>query len=171
MRASPPFATVAPGSDYTIRVARVERTSIMGEESYRVLIDEVPMAAQQDGQVRLTVRYSLPVFIRSAAARPAEAAWRIERTGSDLRLIVVNRGERHLRVASLALVDGQGRRISVAQGLAGYVGAGRLRSWSVTLPTAFGNVTLRAAYLSEAGPQSLEVSESPGAAAIASAGH
>ena len=169
VRASPPFATIAPGSDYTIRVARVERTAVVGEEAYRVLIDEVPPAAQYDGQIRLTVRYSVPVFVRSAKARSGEAAWRIERAGTDLYLVVVNRGERHLRVASLALVDGEGRSISVAPGLAGYVGAGQSRSWPVALPVALGKAPLHATYLTEAGPQRLDVTMSADATAITSA--
>ena len=40
--ASPPFAAIGPGRDYTVRVVRVGQRPVQQEESYRLLIDELP---------------------------------------------------------------------------------------------------------------------------------
>jgi fimbrial chaperone protein len=60
--ASPPAAKLAPKSNYVVRVVRVTKRPVSGEESYRVLIDQLPEGAQQKGNaVNLLVRYSIPV--------------------------------------------------------------------------------------------------------------
>lgn len=37
---SPPAARLKPGADYTVRVVRVSRAAVRGEESYRVIVDQ-----------------------------------------------------------------------------------------------------------------------------------
>ena len=70
--ASPPAVTLAPKGNYVARVVRVSKRPISGEESYRVLIDQLPEASQQRGNaVKLLVRYSIPVLLRRLrTARP-----------------------------------------------------------------------------------------------------
>ena len=41
---SPPAATLLPATEYVVRVVRVARQPVAGEESYRILVDEVPDA-------------------------------------------------------------------------------------------------------------------------------
>src|ERR1700736_5594855 len=40
--ASPPFVTLAPGADYVVRVVRVSKQPVREEESYRVVVDQLP---------------------------------------------------------------------------------------------------------------------------------
>ena len=47
--ASPPAVTLAPKGNYVARVVRVSKRPISGEESYRVLIDQLPAPRQQRG--------------------------------------------------------------------------------------------------------------------------
>src|ERR1700737_2550394 len=61
--ASPPAVTLAPKANYVARIVRVTKRPIGGEESYRVLIDQLPAPTQKRGNaVNLLGRYSIPVF-------------------------------------------------------------------------------------------------------------
>ena len=39
---SPPFATLGPGGSHMVRVVRVSKRPVVGEEAYRLLLDELP---------------------------------------------------------------------------------------------------------------------------------
>src|SRR5690606_36206169 len=39
--ASPPLIEIAPGSDQVVRLVRTERNAVQGEQSSRILIDEI----------------------------------------------------------------------------------------------------------------------------------
>jgi P pilus assembly chaperone PapD len=45
--ASPPAVTLAPGADYVVRVVRVSKQPVHGEESYRVIVDQLPRTGRQ----------------------------------------------------------------------------------------------------------------------------
>ena len=61
--ASPPLASLRPNTDYTVRVVRTKKEPVAKEESYRLLIDELPSAAGSQGTaVNIALRYSMPVF-------------------------------------------------------------------------------------------------------------
>ena len=58
-----PMVTVRGGTPSTVRLVRVSKAPVSGEETYRLLIDEIPDRKNlQAGTVALHVRQSLPVF-------------------------------------------------------------------------------------------------------------
>jgi fimbrial chaperone protein len=60
--ASPPITKLAPGTENLIRVVRVSKKPVQGVEAYRLLIDELPDAANKvPGQVNVMIRHSIPV--------------------------------------------------------------------------------------------------------------
>lgn len=60
--ASPPVTTLKPGTENSIRVVRVSKKPIVGTESYRLLIDQLPEAGgKTPGQVSVMIRHSIPV--------------------------------------------------------------------------------------------------------------
>jgi fimbrial chaperone protein len=60
--ASPPITTLKPGTENSIRVVRVSKKPIVGTESYRLLIDQLPDAGRKKaGQVSVMIRHSIPV--------------------------------------------------------------------------------------------------------------
>jgi fimbrial chaperone protein len=63
--ASPPAVKLVAGKKSVIRIVRMIKSPAVTEESYRLIVDEVPKPpkAQQAG-VGFTVRYSIPVFFR-----------------------------------------------------------------------------------------------------------
>lgn len=61
--ASPPMATLAPGSENLIRVVRVSHRPVVGQERYRLIIDQLPKAGSgRTGTVNILVRHAIPVY-------------------------------------------------------------------------------------------------------------
>ncbi|MDK9697150.1 MAG: fimbria/pilus periplasmic chaperone [Siculibacillus sp.] len=119
---SPPMITLTPRTDYVVRVVRQTRRPALGEESYRLLVDELPDPAMRaPGTVALLIRQSIPVFFAAPGRSPPNVGWRLVQSGREKSLEATNRGDRRLRVADLAIVDGHGNRVSFGPGLKGYV--------------------------------------------------
>lgn len=120
--ASPPIATLRSGHSQTVRIVRVTKSPLQGEESYRVLVDEIPDRKRtRRNAVTLAVRHSIPAFFGEASTRPDSLQWTIERAGDSLSCVVRNMGEQRVRVASLELRNTAGQTISRREGLVGYV--------------------------------------------------
>jgi P pilus assembly chaperone PapD len=120
--ASPPFVTRAPGTDYVVRVVRVSKQPVREEESYRVIVDQLPSAiGSQNRSVNVLIRQSIPVFFRLRDPRPASVSWTVRHEANKLVLTANNTGSQHLRIASLRLRNSAGTTISYGNGLAGYV--------------------------------------------------
>ena len=74
--ASPPSVTLTPKGQYTARVVRVSKQPVTGEESYRLLVDQLPdLSQQKNGAVNLLVRYSIPVFFGAPDKKSPTVAW------------------------------------------------------------------------------------------------
>jgi|RhiMethySRZTD1v2_1073278.scaffolds.fasta_scaffold19885_2 fimbrial chaperone protein len=139
--ASPPIAKLAPKVDYTVRLVRMNKSPVSNEETYRLLVDELPDAANQRNRaVNLLLRYSIPVFFYPAAGRPPTLTWSVEHSAGKLAVVAKNSGDRHLRISNLKLRDDKGGSISFGEGLTGYVLGGSTRRWVV----ASGKGTLNA---------------------------
>ena len=130
--ASPPSIRLAPHSDYVVRVVRVSRKPIIGEESYRVIVDQIPSLHRPSSRaVEVLIRQSIPVFFRAKDIAPAQVAWRVQRTNQTLIVTGSNAGGEHLRIASLRLRASGGTTVSLGNGLAGYVLGRTARSWMI----------------------------------------
>ncbi len=137
--ASPPVARIAPGSSYTIRIARTVGAAAAGsEKSYRLWVDELPPAAlsrAEGGQVDVRLRFDLPVFFHSAGSSPT-LSWSSRKAGDDLVLEATNSGSGHARIEALELRTGSDE-VSFGEGLNGYVLANSTRRW--TAPSGSAN--------------------------------
>jgi fimbrial chaperone protein len=128
--ASPPAATLTPHQDYVVRLVRVAATPVDGEETYRLLVDEVPQAPTGTGGiVNFVVRYSIPVFFAQTGVAP-DLAWTTSWGDNRLTLTVRNQGASHVRIAGLKIESPSGASISFGQGLVGYVLAHSTMHWS-----------------------------------------
>ena len=79
---SPPEVTLAPQINYVVRVVRVSKQPVHGEESYRVLVDQLPSNPRlSNPTVRLLIRQSIPVFFRARQVSPPEVSWSLSRKG------------------------------------------------------------------------------------------
>lgn len=133
---SPPFATLKPDSDYTVRVVRISKTPMERQEAYRIFADQLPAPGTSgDATVRLLIRYSIPVFFSPASVPPAKVDWSVAIRGNNLALRAVNTGGDRIRVSHLSLAAGD-HVTDIAAGLAGYVLAGSAMSWQMPITSA-----------------------------------
>ena len=127
---SPPVVGLLPGAEQVVRVLRVGKRPVSGEESYRVLIDELPDSAhRRDGRVKILLRHSLPVFFAEPNLSHARVSWSLLQQGDAWFLEGVNAGSRRLRMANLAIKDASGRSLVQRSGLLGYVLPGTTARW------------------------------------------
>jgi|GEM_PF-132577 len=165
---SPPLVTIEPGKRQLLRLVRVLEVPEGQETAFRILIDELPEAqprvadsatsaqAPKDAQmgVQLRMRYSLPLFVHGKGLRAHREAhkpsprqdlqWKLTQAGNDAWIEVQNNGQQHARLTAVDL-EHQQKRYSIAEGLLGYVLAGKTMRWRVTtrIP-ANGPITLHA---------------------------
>ena len=129
---SPPMMTLTPNTEYVVRVIRVATHPVNAEESYRVLVDELPDPAQRrNGVVSLVVRQSIPVFFANPDATPASVTWSIKRGPNSYIVSAANAENKRLRVSMLRLANRQGTSLAQSAGLVGYVLGGSQVSWSI----------------------------------------
>ena len=136
--ASPPAANLKPDTDYTVRIVRVDRSPIAGEESYRLLVDQIPDSAQlKAGAVNLAIRYSIPVFF-SNSPQAAKVSWSITEKAGHIQLMAINSGQQRLKITNLTLTNSRGQVLNFGNGLLGYVlGGGSQEFNSHVLPASY----------------------------------
>lgn len=129
--ASPPITTLLPGGENLIRIVRTVKQPVQGEESYRLVVDELPdPSRRQAGTVTLVVRHSIPVFFAQPDAPGASPTWSVERRRGGYVVTVRNDGAKRLKVSNLALSSG-GTVVAQREGLIGYVLGNSSVSWFV----------------------------------------
>nr|WP_255783986.1 molecular chaperone [Lysobacter chinensis] len=137
---SPPMVEIAPGGRQLVRVVRTAPPPVDVETGYRIIVDEIPVARDGDGQepspqagLRFVMRYSIPLFLappQPDAPMPSLHA-HVVGDGRERFIEIRNDGQGHAQVADLAFVGADGRRTVVAPGLSGYVLPGRNRRWKL----------------------------------------
>jgi len=139
--ASPPIVKLAPHADYTVRVVRTSKQPVHGEESYRVVVDQLPEARRQtEDTVAILIRQSIPVFFRAPELRKASVTWSITRERGAIVARATNSGDERLRIAGLRLRDKAGSTIGFGNGLVGYVLGQSTMNFNVAKPPpGFGN--------------------------------
>ena len=129
---SPPFVEIRPGASAVVRVVRIAKTPVASEESYRLLLDELPNApAAKGANVQIVMRHSVPVFFSGTNVAPPQLSLSARQSSGKLNLIVQNKGGSHLKLWNMSAKDSAGRAVSFGNGLNGYVlasGANRFTS-------------------------------------------
>lgn len=130
---SPPMLELAPGAQQLVRIIRLGPPPADVETSYRLIVDELPVA--QAGETRpglqFVLQYSVPVFLMpqgDAAIMPALRT-RLARDGDRSFIEIDNTGKHHAQVAELGYVAADGERHPIAAGLSGYVLPGKTKRW------------------------------------------
>lgn len=130
--ASPPIASIPANGEYHVRIMRTLRTPVLGEENYRLVVDELPdINRQRNGVVAIVMRYIIPVFFLSADASQPKLSWSMVKRSGKVFLAAANSGDKESRIADLSL----GEKV-VAKGLAGYVLGHSTKVWAMNGLTA-----------------------------------
>ncbi|NTF45675.1 pilus assembly protein [Rhizobium sp. AC27/96] len=150
--ASPPSAKMSPNGQYVVRVVRTSKAPVRAEESYRVIVDELPDATRaRAGTVTLIMRHSIPIFFKKADVKPADVSWNISRQGNGLFLTGKNNGESRFRLSNVTLVQGA-TKIGGRSGLVGYVLSGATMQWPITTAKSVSGTAITLQGQSDLGP-------------------
>ncbi|RUV68975.1 MAG: molecular chaperone [Mesorhizobium sp.] len=129
--ASPPITTLRPGGENLVRIVRTSKRPVDGEESYRLVVDELPDPSRRvAGTVVLVVRHSIPVFFATTDAPGASPSWSVQQRRGGYLVTVRNRGSMRLKISNLALSSG-GRAVARREGLVGYALGNSTAKWFV----------------------------------------
>lgn len=137
--ASPPMVVIPSQAEQLVRVVRTKREPADHEQSYRLLIDELPppqgaaTPGEVSGGVNFRLRYSIPVFVPMAGA-PAEAKliWSLRQHDGGWYLAASNQGSSHAQLSVVRLLGSNGESFEVSAGLLGYALAGSGREWRLS---------------------------------------
>lgn len=125
--ASPSITEIKAGDRQLIRVLRMNMQNAGTEQTYRLLVDELPKTNQVNQQtgLQLLLQYSIPVFVQANEITPAKngltSLAQVSFHYQNQQLIVKNNGSRHIRLSELTYVNPNGEKIPLINGLMGYV--------------------------------------------------
>ena len=130
---SPPLTRLLPGQPYIVRIVRVSKQPVNGEEAYRLLVDEIPNASDPAPSygARFAIRQSIPVFFTVPAAVP-KLTWGATIKNGKILLQARNEGSKRMRIFALKVTNSAGDVISVGKGFAGYVFGHSTEQWTLT---------------------------------------
>jgi len=148
---SPPITNIEAGSTQTFRlVLRVPAEH--DEAGYRLLLDQLPPPAMA-GEIRIALRFSIPVFAEPDNIVGAHVTWRVNTGPNGAILVGANQGSRHIRVLNPVLISASGQRISVKPGQMPYILPGAQHDWPLaTGVNLIPGSTLHLVATSDAGP-------------------
>lgn len=124
--ASPPIVEIPAGGEQLVRLVRPVAAAVDAEMAFRVVVDELPGDAAEDG-VTVRMRFLIPAFVR--ASDPAPTTLQCQLDGAALAC--QNSGGRAAQLGASRLVDAGGRAVELSKGLLGYVLAGSTRRFSL----------------------------------------
>ena len=128
--ASPPIMEVAPGATQTVRLVRRNAAPGALEQTYRILIDEIPKTDAAASGVAIRLQYSVPVFVLPAGDSAApRLAWTLKKADGAWFLEARNDGALHAQIGATTLRGANGKELELGKGLLGYALPGRTRRW------------------------------------------
>ncbi|MGK7248113.1 fimbrial biogenesis chaperone [Acinetobacter oleivorans] len=133
---SPPFLKLQPNDSYNLRVVRINPAPISGEQTYRIIIDELPKPIDNrkvDQGVNVLLRSSLPLFVVNKDAI-TKLTWSIQQEQNNSSLIINNVGNRHALLSNLTLVDTTANKSYAIKvnTVNGYILAGKARNFNIS---------------------------------------
>ena len=130
---SPPLTQLLPGQPYIVRIVRVSKLPVNGEEAYRLLVDEIPSASDLSPTygARFAIRQSIPIFFTVPAAAP-KLTWGATLKNGKILLQARNEGSKRMRIFALKVTNSTGDVISIGKGFAGYVFGHSSEQWTFT---------------------------------------
>jgi fimbrial chaperone protein len=129
---SPPLARIAPGASQVVRLI-LRMTPETKEETYRILIDQVPPPAEP-GVVHLVLRLSIPIFAPPPIRSFSDVQFHLERDADHIYLVAMNTGNLHDVIRNIALTTSDGRKLEPESGGATpYILSGATRRWRFVL--------------------------------------
>jgi len=133
---SPPFLKLQPNDSYNLRVVRINPAPVSGEQTYRIIIDELPKPIDNrkaDQGINVLLRSSLPLFVVNKDAI-TKLTWSIQQEQNTSSLMISNIGNRHALLNNLTLVDVTANKSYPIKlnTVNGYILAGKARNFNIS---------------------------------------
>ena len=126
---SPPIFTIPAGGTQLVRIGTRTRTP---GAAYRVIFEEIPNKALETTGIQVALKLNLPLYILDEQGE-ADVRWSLRRTSTGGGILVArNEGTRHLQVTEISTVDGQNRKLTLANRM-GVVLPNSSKHWEVDL--------------------------------------
>lgn len=123
---SPPIFTIAPGKTQLVRIGLKNRDAA---RAYRVVLEEIPLQRPVEGQIQVTLRLDLPLYVLPKGGGKTDISWRAWRdSAGDLFVEGSNAGSLHGQVVELAAQQG-GEEVRSTE--IGVVLPGSARRWKI----------------------------------------
>ena len=155
--ASPPFVTLKPDTNYTVRVVRQTTQPITSEETYRVVIDQLPnQMVATDGVVGMTMRFSIPAFVRPNRPTRSNVVWAATFAGQMVSLTATNKGDRTAKINDVTLSQ-EKESIPMVDSLTGYILPGKSKTWLSSTPVNSSSGSIKVKAQGEMGPINIDI--------------
>lgn len=144
---TPPVFTVPGGQSQVVRVGLRHPGDSEVEQAFRVFLEQAPATpggadsgdageSQQPRSVQVLLRIGIPVFIPPKGEPNEQVVWRAEvLDNGKLRITGINKGNTHVAVNRLALLNADGNPAQEAERLT-YLLPGTTRYWTLDKPAA-----------------------------------
>lgn len=140
--ASPSLVQIEPGGSQLVRIVRLMEAPVQQQQSYRMLIDELPLQVdEQDAATQVSrsnlvfrFRYSIPVFLdphASVTLQPVLNA-RLELREGELMLCISNQGNAHAQLSDIKWLNEQ-QSSDAINALVAYLLPGEERHWPLPI--------------------------------------
>lgn len=131
---SPPIMTLNQATSYNYRIVRLNKAPIQGQESYRLILDELPKPAdpqKPNEGLNLLLRLSLPIFITNPTSK-IDLKWKFTQDLGQTYISIDNLGNRNAYLSDLKIVDSETKEeYTVAMStLSGYILGGQKKDYT-----------------------------------------
>ena len=146
---SPPIVKLAPKARQVLRLARVGAPPAGQEQTYRMIVREVPEARQsgKEAKVQMALAFSLPIFITPAGAKRQLQCDVQRATAQAVKVSCANSGKAYAQIRGITLLSAAGATLATRD-FVGYVLPNVQRTIEVQAPNAIpgGRVKVQVGY-------------------------
>jgi fimbrial chaperone protein len=140
---NPPIFTIKPGQQQFLRFGLRSVTPTAQEQSYRLIVDEIPDETSVVGKLglRTVLRVSIPVFI-SPVQKNVLVTWHLVRKNQQYILVAANSGDMHMKINGFAIVSDKGTPL-IANNDPAYILPGQRKEWPLATSSSLDRITLK----------------------------
>lgn len=134
---SPPILKLQPRSRQILRLARLSPAPLGEQQTYRLLVREIPEARAVEGEVsvQIAVGFSLPIFISPPGAKRDLLCTAERGETNSIRALCENQGNAYAQPVDFVLKSSDGTKLAALES-GGYVLPGIRRGFELSVSTS-----------------------------------
>jgi fimbrial chaperone protein len=132
----PRIITIEKREERIIRVGYQGNKSLKAEKTYRLFLEELPVAEPGETVLKLALRIAVPIFISPLKKTKKPSVEKVRFSEGNLAVNVKNSGNVHFLVGKITAIglDSLGREVFKTDGNGWYVLAGADRTFDIDIP-------------------------------------